>query len=136
MGEAITGVSFGTQPIRSDPDYLFKNVSVGAASGPGTRIDKLFGNVQGALEIVVEATSDLVIGANALTLVVNRAATDGGAVTPVKTLGTFVSTTVAKGTILGRFIPGPMDSGFYSVAFTSNAANTGTVSAFPHQVER
>lgn len=137
MAKNIKDVGFHNGLIRSDPDYFFKATTIAGASGPTDKVEKLLGDIQGSVEIVVVAAETVTNGAvTPLTVVINRAAALEGAVTAAKTVVVPVSTSVDKGAVIARFIPGPNDNGFYSVAFTSAATNTGFIEAFQHPVSR
>ena len=135
MSKAISSVAFGAELIRSDPDYFCKDASVAVATGPAVVVEKALGDLQGGVEIVVVANDAGTLSTSPLVVTINRAPTAGGAKTAVRTFTVPVGA-LAAGAVIGRFIPGPGDNGFYSVAFTSNVKSSGSIDVFQHPVAR
>jgi hypothetical protein len=135
MSSNISDVGFHNGLVRSDLDYFFKKESIAAATGPAVVVEKMLGDLQGGVEIVVTVNEALTVGATALGLTINRAPTVGGtkAAAITKTIATG---SYAAGTVLFRYIPGPADVGVLSLAFTSAVGNAGSIDAFQHPVAR
>lgn len=136
MSSNISDVGFHNGLVRSDPDYFFKKESIAAATGPAVVVEKMLGDLQGGVEIVVTVNEALTVDTGTtLVLTINRALTAGdnkvAAITKTIAAGSY-----AAGTVLFRYIPGPADVGVLSLAFTSDAGNTGSIDAFQHPVAR
>lgn len=133
-------VSFSNDKLRADTDYFMKDESIAATALPATDVDGVrLGNVQSAIEIVVEVgdTALAVLASTSLVVKIQKCSTKDGTFTDYRTIYTLAgAATKAAGTELARYTMDVVDDDFYKVVATSAASATGTITAYQHMLAR
>lgn len=134
----VANVSFSNDKLRAVTDYFMKNASIAAANLPATAVDGVrLGNVLSRIEFVVEVgdTALNVAASQTLAVKVQKCSTKDGSFVDFQTIYSLAgAATKGAGVELARFTMPVVDDAFYKVVATSNAANSGTLTVYQHQI--
>lgn len=133
----VTTVSFNNDFVRSNVDAFIPSQSVAAAALPAVVANgQRLADIQSTLEIVVEADTNLVVGTTAIAVKLQKCLTKDGTFTDVKTLYTSpVSTTIPAGQLYRETV-NIIDDYFYKAVATSAVGNSGSLTVYPHTINR